>query len=83
MFVPLAPAAKKTRRGPPAALSGAGVWRHASGNGLHFPSMARHAAFNDQIFAGLLSNESWHHQAPPPRSHQIPEFYFQISSEII
>jgi hypothetical protein len=43
MFVPLAPAAKKTRREPPALLPGAGVWRHAWGDGAHCPS-ERHGA---------------------------------------
>jgi hypothetical protein len=39
----------KSRRGPPAALPGAGEWRRAWGDGAHFPCAARHAA-NDNIF---------------------------------
>jgi hypothetical protein len=31
---------KKTRRGPPASVSGAGVWRHAWGNGAQCPCTA-------------------------------------------
>jgi hypothetical protein len=34
---------KKTRRGPSARLPGAGVWRHAWGDGAHCPS-GRHGA---------------------------------------
>jgi hypothetical protein len=48
MFVPLAPA----------ALPKAGVWRNVWGDGAHGPSTARHAAFNDQIFAESLSKIS-------------------------
>ena len=36
------------------ALPGAIVWRRAWGDGAHFPSAARHTAFNDHIFAGLF-----------------------------
>jgi hypothetical protein len=43
MFVPLVPAAKNTRHGSPAALLGAGMWRHARGDGAHCPS-GRHGA---------------------------------------
>jgi len=46
---------KKTRRGPTAALPGAGVWRSAWGDCARRPSTARHATFNDQVFAGSLS----------------------------
>jgi hypothetical protein len=31
------------------------VWRHAWGDGAYCPSTARHAARNDQVFAGSLS----------------------------
>jgi hypothetical protein len=47
---------KKTRRGPPAALARAGVWRHARGDDANCSSTARHAAFNDHITAGSLSS---------------------------
>jgi hypothetical protein len=48
-FNRLAPAANKTRSGPPAALPGADVWKHAWGGGAHCSCAARHAAFNDHI----------------------------------
>jgi hypothetical protein len=50
------PAAKKNSAPrPSAALPGAGVWRSAWGDCARRPSTARHATFNDQVFAGSLS----------------------------
>jgi hypothetical protein len=51
----MAPAAKKTRRGPSVALPGEGVWQNAEGDGARCPSTARHAAFNDQKIAESIS----------------------------
>jgi hypothetical protein len=39
----------KSRRGPLAALPGAGVWQHALGNGAHCPCAAHRAALNGNI----------------------------------
>jgi hypothetical protein len=48
----------KPRRGPLAALPGAGVWRRAWGDGAHCPSTARHAAFNYQKFYSTQATRS-------------------------
>jgi hypothetical protein len=78
---------KKTRRGPPAALLGAGVWRHAWGYGAHCPSTAHHAAFNGRIYAGSLSkvmnleNLLWGKLAPPPPRSQSDARNFVLAQK--
>jgi len=76
----------KSRRGPPAALPGAGIWRNAwvdvriapeRGDGVHCPTTARHAAFNDNMFPKIRTSKtcdgiSWH--APVTQSTDIPYF---------
>jgi hypothetical protein len=69
----------KSRRGTPAALLGAGVWREDLCDGAHCPSTARRAA-HDNIFpmffpdqAQLFQSEGWlhqhhHHQATRTRN---------------
>jgi hypothetical protein len=82
---------KKTRRGPPAALLGACVWRHAWGDGVHCPSGrhgAKYRSLNHHLgfeslskisnFRGLGCSRkavAHHHQSPPE-----PRIYVQRSS---
>jgi hypothetical protein len=42
---------KKSRLGPPVALPGADVWRHAWGDGAHCPCVARLAANRTIVYA--------------------------------
>ena len=62
----------------------------ARGDGVHCPSTARHAAFNDQMFAGLLSyrnfcpskNLRWGKLAVTITTTQIPEIFIQPTGMI-
>ena len=80
-------AAKKTRRGPPAALLGEGVCRRAWGDGAHRPS-GRHGAKTDSLnhhaafkfSRARLFQNSGSSRPPVTTSHQNPEFYVQRSS---
>jgi hypothetical protein len=68
----------KNRRGPPAALPGTGVWRHAWGDGAHCPN-GRHGAKYRSIHQheGLepfskIPNESLRKELLATTSHQAP-----------
>jgi hypothetical protein len=69
---------KKTRRGPPAALPGAGVWRRAWGDGARCPSTACHATSKAKYslgrFSKLLTSKTCYyggnwHQSPVTSHH--------------
>jgi hypothetical protein len=87
MCVPLAPAAKELGVG--LRRPGAGAWRHDWGSGAHCSRTTRHAALNDQIFAGSLSkiikleNLLWDKLVPV--SHQSPvrtqNFTFSLAAK--
>jgi hypothetical protein len=76
---------KNARRGPPVALPGVNVYRRAWGDGANRFSTARHAAFNDQIFAESLSesinleNLLWDKLVPV--SHQSDRTNFVLAQE--
>jgi hypothetical protein len=84
-------AAKKTRRGPPALLPGAGVWRHAWGDGAHCPNGrhgAKYRSLNNHVgfksfskisnFRGLGCSRKG--VAREAVTHRSPQLYVQRSS---
>jgi hypothetical protein len=93
MFVPLAPAAKKNRRGPPALLPGAGVWRHAWGDGdaggaaggkaRSTEALSHHEGFEFfrkiSNFCGLGYSRKAVARGPVTTSHQNTQVYVQRS----
>ena len=59
----------KPRRGSPAALPGAGVWRHAWGDGAHCPSAAQrgHGARCPSIFSAAAQRQTTKFGSPAKR----------------